>query len=183
VETRGRPPEPAGVQTQSRLRPLRRRDDSTSRPPLVSMRERKPCFFLRRRLFGWNVRFMSEIPCDARWRNRHATEASGCCQGERAAGCSSHFLRCPPRGAVVVSRGFAPGTFRSTKGELTTGVRRRLRSLWSGARSEHSVFICNNLRSQETRVDIIRHRVIPPSPSNLSQTCNLRPTRVFHRCG
>lgn len=46
-----------GGQTQRRLRPLRRRRASTARPCAVFIRLRKPCFFLRRRLLGWNVRF------------------------------------------------------------------------------------------------------------------------------
>ena len=41
-----------------RARPLARRAERTARPPRVAIRERKPCFLARRRLFGWNVRFM-----------------------------------------------------------------------------------------------------------------------------
>ena len=44
-------------QADSRLRPFRRRAFNTARPARVDMRERKPCFFARRRLLGWNVRF------------------------------------------------------------------------------------------------------------------------------
>ena|SRR5579871_673007 len=43
--------------TETRLRPLARRRESTARPLLVFMRERKPCVFERRRRLGWNVRF------------------------------------------------------------------------------------------------------------------------------
>ena len=43
--------------TETRLRPLARRRDSTARPLLVFIRERKPCVFERRRRLGWNVRF------------------------------------------------------------------------------------------------------------------------------
>ena len=39
-------------ETESRLRPCFRRADNTLRPPLVLMRARKPCVFLRRRLRG-----------------------------------------------------------------------------------------------------------------------------------
>lgn len=39
-------------------RPLARRDERTARPPFVAIRARKPCFFARLRLFGWNVRFV-----------------------------------------------------------------------------------------------------------------------------
>ncbi len=41
-----------GGQTVRRLRPLRRRRERTLRPFLVLIRSRKPCVFLRRRLFG-----------------------------------------------------------------------------------------------------------------------------------
>jgi hypothetical protein len=34
------------------LRPLRRRRERTARPCRVRIRSRKPCVFLRRRLFG-----------------------------------------------------------------------------------------------------------------------------------
>ena len=43
--------------TETRLRPLARRRDSTARPLLVFIRDRKPCVFERRRRLGWNVRF------------------------------------------------------------------------------------------------------------------------------
>ena len=45
-----------------RLRPLARRRASTRRPPTVAMRARKPCVRLRRRTFGWYVRFMTGKP-------------------------------------------------------------------------------------------------------------------------
>jgi hypothetical protein len=41
-----------------RARPFPRRDASTERPARVLMRVRNPCVRARRRLFGWNVRFM-----------------------------------------------------------------------------------------------------------------------------
>ena len=40
-----------------RARPLERRDFKTARPARVFIRLRNPCFFARRRLLGWNVRF------------------------------------------------------------------------------------------------------------------------------
>jgi hypothetical protein len=46
--------------TETRLRPLARRRDSTACPLLVFIRERKPCFFTRLRRLGWNVRFGME---------------------------------------------------------------------------------------------------------------------------
>ena len=47
-------------QTAMRLRPLARRRLSTLRPPSVLMRDRNPCTFLRRRLWGWKVRFIDQ---------------------------------------------------------------------------------------------------------------------------
>jgi hypothetical protein len=44
-------------QAERRRRPLARRDLRTARPARVDIRCRNPCFFARRRLFGWNVRF------------------------------------------------------------------------------------------------------------------------------
>src|SRR5258708_27867820 len=49
-------------QTLTRARPLRRRAASTARPARVRMRSRKPCVLARRRLFGWNVRLLTETP-------------------------------------------------------------------------------------------------------------------------
>jgi len=43
--------------TVSRFRPFARRRLRTRRPFFELMRTRNPCAFLRRRLFGWNVRF------------------------------------------------------------------------------------------------------------------------------
>ena len=43
----------ARVHTESFLRPLRRRAESTARPARVRIRTRKPCVRLRRRLLGW----------------------------------------------------------------------------------------------------------------------------------
>lgn len=44
---------PVFHQALRRLRPLARRRLMTRRPAGVAIRERNPCFFLRRRLFGW----------------------------------------------------------------------------------------------------------------------------------
>ena len=46
------------VHTESLLRPLRRRAESTARPDRVRIRTRNPCVRLRRRLLGWYVRFI-----------------------------------------------------------------------------------------------------------------------------
>lgn len=43
-----------------RLRPLARRREMTSAPPLVRMRLRKPCLRFRRMLCGWYVRFIGD---------------------------------------------------------------------------------------------------------------------------
>jgi hypothetical protein len=43
--------------TETRLRPLARRRESTACPLLVFIRLRNPCVFERRRRLGWNVRF------------------------------------------------------------------------------------------------------------------------------
>ncbi len=44
-------------ETLRRLRPLRRRAARIDRPARVRIRRRKPCVFVRRRVFGWYVRF------------------------------------------------------------------------------------------------------------------------------
>ena len=49
-------------QALSRSRPLRLRAARTARPARVRMRSRKPCVLARRRLFGWNVRLLTEAP-------------------------------------------------------------------------------------------------------------------------
>jgi len=49
-------------QALSRSRPLCLRAARTARPARVRMRSRKPCVFARRRLFGWNVRLLTEAP-------------------------------------------------------------------------------------------------------------------------
>jgi len=49
--------------TETRLRPLARRRDSTFWPPWVFMRVRKPCFLDRLRRLGWNVRLGMKSSC------------------------------------------------------------------------------------------------------------------------
>jgi hypothetical protein len=56
---RGRQHGPAG-QAESRARPLRRRPARMARPARVRMRSRNPWVLARRRLFGWNVRLLTE---------------------------------------------------------------------------------------------------------------------------
>jgi len=48
-------------QTDSRLRPFRRRAFSTFRPAFERMRTRNPCVFFRRLLFGWYVLFIGTL--------------------------------------------------------------------------------------------------------------------------
>jgi hypothetical protein len=47
------------TQAASRLRPLRRRPARIARPARVRIRSRNPWVFARRRLLGWNVRFVT----------------------------------------------------------------------------------------------------------------------------
>jgi hypothetical protein len=47
------------AQADNSLRPLRRRAETMARPARVRIRNRKPCVFARRRLFGWNVRLLT----------------------------------------------------------------------------------------------------------------------------
>jgi hypothetical protein len=69
------PPSPGrrhADQTLTRARPLRRRAARTARPARVRMRSLNPCVFARRRLFGWNVRLLTETP-DTRHRSSAPT--------------------------------------------------------------------------------------------------------------
>lgn len=49
------------AQAEMRSRPLARRAARIERPARVRIRARKPWFFARRRLLGWNVRFMIRL--------------------------------------------------------------------------------------------------------------------------
>jgi len=49
--------------TDTRFRPLARRRDITFLPPWVFMRVRNPCFLLRLRRLGWNVRLGMKNSC------------------------------------------------------------------------------------------------------------------------
>ena len=49
--------------TETRFRPLARRREITFLPPWVFMRVRKPCFLLRLRRLGWNVRLGMKDSC------------------------------------------------------------------------------------------------------------------------
>lgn len=53
-------------QADSFARPRRRRPFTIARPERVRIRDRKPCFLERRRLFGWKVRFTAK-PLVGRW--------------------------------------------------------------------------------------------------------------------
>jgi hypothetical protein len=70
-----RPPSPrrhGAGQTLTRARPLRRRAARMARPARVRMRSLNPCVLARRRLFGWNVRLLTETP-DTRHRSSAPT--------------------------------------------------------------------------------------------------------------
>jgi hypothetical protein len=49
--------------TETRFRPLARRREITFLPPWVFMRVRNPCFLLRLRRLGWNVRLGMKDSC------------------------------------------------------------------------------------------------------------------------
>jgi hypothetical protein len=51
--------------TETLLRPLARRRESTLLPPWVFMRVRKPCVFDRLRRLGWNVRLGMKDSCSS----------------------------------------------------------------------------------------------------------------------
>ena len=51
--------------TETLLRPLARRRESTFLPPWVFMRVRKPCVFDRLRRLGWNVRLGMKDSCSS----------------------------------------------------------------------------------------------------------------------
>src|SRR3954464_8408463 len=57
---RGRQHWRPAVQAESRARPLRRRPARMARPAAGRRRRRTPWVFARRRLFGWNVRLLTE---------------------------------------------------------------------------------------------------------------------------
>jgi hypothetical protein len=59
-------------QALSRSRPLCLRAARTARPARVRIRSRKPCVFARRRLFGWNVRLLTEAPGKGILNHAHA---------------------------------------------------------------------------------------------------------------
>src|SRR6185437_1165103 len=69
------PPSPRrrdAAQTLTRARPLRRRAARMARPARLRMRSLNPCVLARRRLFGWNVRLLTETP-DTRHRSSALT--------------------------------------------------------------------------------------------------------------
>jgi hypothetical protein len=57
-------------QRLTRARPFRRRAARIARPARVRIRSRKPCVFARCRLFGWNVRLLTETPDKSRSKGR-----------------------------------------------------------------------------------------------------------------
>jgi hypothetical protein len=81
----------ADRQAESRARPLRRRALSTARPEEVAIRARKPCFLARRRLLGWNVRF---IGCRFRGRSHRSTPVHR--RRSQGGNGNSHGTQLPP---------------------------------------------------------------------------------------
>lgn len=65
------------AQALSLSRPLRRRALMISRPARVRMRSRNPCLRERRRLFGWNVRFMGRASLQGPSGTRRAAAGRG----------------------------------------------------------------------------------------------------------
>ena len=108
-------------QADRRLRPFDRRRPITARPPRVRMRSRKPCFFFRFRLFGWNVLFthgLLERPGRRRAPGRRRPAASWLCLAPSATdghGSVRRARRLQQSGAGVVRR----------VGERSTGPRKR----------------------------------------------------------
>ena len=76
-----------------RWRPLRRRDFSTARPALVDIRARKPCFFARRRVLGWKVRFTCSAFHCGRWGRRMGPSTHGECGVVRSPPTRLTYLR------------------------------------------------------------------------------------------
>lgn len=77
-------------QADSFCLPLRRRALMMERPARSDMRLRKPCFFARRRLFGWYVRFTLRFLLLDRspgWTRTQGCRASGGCRSNRRSGC------------------------------------------------------------------------------------------------
>ena len=119
-------------QAASRFRPLARRRFNTSRPPWVAIRVRNPWVRLRRRTFGWNVRFMAKILVGSsvsrtspeRGRTIDSIGPRPTCQ--TVCDWSDH----QPRGyAVRLSADFCSGGSRPCQPLSTVGLARRLAGL------------------------------------------------------
>lgn len=111
----GRTVADAPDQAASRFRPRDRRDRRTARPPRVRIRTRKPCVFLRLRVFGWYVRFTRR----ASW--------TGASRGSRADGPRGR------RGARVYRRWpFATNHLTGSGCPRSDGC--CLSAMWAGAR-------------------------------------------------
>lgn len=95
LTTPGTPPHQPSrpVQALSRERPLARRRRMIVRPARVRMRWRNPCLRLRRRLLGWNVRFIAV--------------SSRCVVDEDAAGWDEVFTSAPASGSAADQRSAA----------------------------------------------------------------------------
>src|SRR5437764_9484196 len=108
-----------------------------ARPARVRMRSRKPCVFARRRLFGWNVRLLTEeLPTQGpRHRNRVAgrNRAAGLRRPQAATtygtGAAGPGSNRPRRLATLGGQGDTPSTDHRLPtgcGEPLAAVARRL---------------------------------------------------------
>src|SRR5215471_21218739 len=83
--------------TETRLRPLARRRDSTARPLLVFIRVRNPCVFERRRRLGWNVRLGMKKTCSSSKSERK--ESINECRRKRQTG-NHHQAQVSPQSSA-----------------------------------------------------------------------------------
>ena len=78
-------------QAESFWRPLRRRAATIARPARVRIRRRKPCFLLRRRVFGWYVRLLTGmLPYGIRSRSGQAGMTMGTRPGSGGSTATAH---------------------------------------------------------------------------------------------
>lgn len=105
---------------ETRRRPLLRRRLSRARPARVRMRARKPCLRLRRRTFGWYVRFMGR---PEEWGSASGREITG---GRRAC------QRWKSSQTVVARNGFESRKIDQGRQHIESTDRRVRRSDLSG---------------------------------------------------
>jgi hypothetical protein len=141
---------------------LRRRDDRMERPARVRIRRRKPWVLCRRRLFGWNVRLLTDSLHSRGWAERsdHRGDHVG------------HFGRPAPRTNDPCGLSWTCGTGRrrfrpanGTRWPFTGSIRRAPRSA--------TLATCRDPRRQHLRT--------PPGPPG-DQMSRVRP-RHAAACG